>query len=373
MLYDYLKEQRQSCYELNMRDIALKCVGRKNMETKEILQILCEKHGISKNEYDVANAVKDLIAPFCDEVYIDDLANVIALKKGISQTKKKIMLDAHIDEIGLMVSEIDEKGFIHISPVGGVDVKSLPSSEVTVFGKKEIWGVIGTKPPHIQTASESEKPFSFEDLTVDTGYEKEELEKIVSVGDYISVRGEFLSLSDHRCTSKSIDNRAGACAVINAAKELYNQNVQDDIYYVFSTCEEVNMSGAKYVSNKIKPDIALVIDVTHGITEDNFESAYALGKGPSYSIGPNITKCCCKLVEKTANKENIPIHPEVDGASSGTNAWKIQTASEGIGIAVVSIPLRYMHTAVEIVDIRDIDSAAKIASEFAKEAGRLCV
>lgn len=339
------------------------------METTKILKTLCERCGISKNEFSVSEAVTTLIKPYCDEVYSLNDGSVAAVKYGYKKDKKKIMIDAHIDEIGLMVSEIDKKGFIHFSPVGGVNIKGLPSSEVTVYGKNPVWGVIGTKPPHLQTADESKKSFSFDDLTIDTGYDKDSLEKIVKVGDYIFINGEFEKLSDYRYVSKSMDNRAGVCALINAAKMIYDKETKDDIYYVFSTCEEFNMSGSKNAANKICPDIALVIDVTHGTTEDNKESAFELGKGPSYSIGPNITKRYYKLIETIAQKNNIEIFPEVDGSSSGTNAWKIQTASNGVATAVISIPLRYMHTAVEVVDIRDIESVAKLAAEFAQTAG----
>lgn len=340
------------------------------MDIKETLKTLCECCGISKNEFSASKTALNMLKPYCDEIYITKTGSVVGLKRGNGKNKRKILLDAHIDEIGLMVSEIDEKGFIHFTPIGGVNVKGLPASEVTIFAKKEIWGIIGTKPPHIQTANEHEKPFSIDDLTIDTGYTKDEISKLVSVGDYISVNGAFCKLSDNRYTSKSLDNRAGVCAVLKTAQMLYNINTNDDVYYLFSTCEEFNMSGAKAAVNEIMPDIALVIDVTHGVTADNKENAYELGKGPSYSIGPNISKPLYKLIESIAKNNNITVHPEVDGSSSGTNAWKMQNTALGTATAVLSVPLKYMHTAVETVDISDIENVCKIACEFACSAGR---
>lgn len=337
------------------------------MDTVQILKRLCEAQCIYNKSDMIINLVKDIIKPFCDEIRILNDGSFFGAKKSKNSTRK-IMIDAHMDEIGLMISEIDEKGFLHFVPVGGVDLKTLPASVVDVFGREMVKGVIGIKPPHLQNKDEVRQPFKCEDLTIDIGYTKKDAEKIVSVGDYACVCGEFTKLSENEYSSKSMDNRAGMCAILKTAEKLSELDFDADIYYVFSCGEEFDMSGANIAANVIKPDICIAVDVTHGITADNKESAYQCGGGPSYSIGPNISKKLVRIIEEVSGDKNINIHPEVDGGSSGTNAWTVQVCNEGVATAVLSIPLKYMHTQVETLDISDIENVVKLLTGFIKKA-----
>lgn len=341
------------------------------MDALKTLKALCSLDGVYSGAMNAAEEAKKMLAPFCDEIKTLNDGSIAGVKKCKNKNAKKIMIDAHIDEIGLMISEIDEKGFLHFVPVGGVDIKTLPASEVNVFGKKTIKGIIGTKPPHLQSADEHSKAFLCEDLTIDTGYGKEEIEKIVKIGDYALVCGEFTCLSENEYSSKSMDNRAGVCSVLMAAEALSTCDLDADVYYVFSCGEEFDMSGALIAANTIKPDISVSVDVTHGVTADNKESAYVLGDGPSYSVGPNISKKLVSLIKEAAIENKIEIHPEVDGGSSGTNAWAIQVAGTGVLTAVLSIPLKYMHTQVETIDISDIKKVSVLLCEFIKKASHL--
>lgn len=341
------------------------------MDIIKNLEALCSAEGIYGGKSRAAALAKDMLSPFCDEIKATADGSIIGIKKSKTTDALKIMVDAHIDEIGLMISEIDDKGFLHFVPVGGVDIKTLPSSEVTVFGKKSVKGIIGTKPPHLQKKDESSKAFKCEDLTIDIGYGKEETEKIVKVGDFACVEGEFTKLSEREYASKSMDNRAGVCAVLEAAERLKDEELSADIYYVFSSGEEFDMSGAAIAANIIKPEMAIAIDVTHGITADNKESSYLCGGGPSYSVGPNISKKLVKILKQSAEEVKIQIHPEVDGGSSGTNAWAIQVSGTGVATAVLSIPLKYMHTQVETLDVNDIESVSSLLCEFLKRASKI--
>ncbi len=337
------------------------------METVQTLKQLCETQCIYNNSNMLITLVRNLLKPFCNEIRILNDGSVFGVKRGKNNTRK-IMVDAHMDEIGLMISEIDKKGFLHFVPVGGVDLKTLPASVVDVFGRENIKGVIGIKPPHLQNKDEAKQPFKWDDLTIDIGYTKEDAEKIVSVGDYACACGEFTKLSESEYSSKSMDNRAGMCVLLKTAEKLAKLNIDADIYYVFSCGEEFNMSGANIAANVIKPDICITVDVTHGVTADNSERAYKCGDGPSYSIGPNISKKLVKIIQNVAKDENISIHPEVDGGSSGTNAWAIQVCNEGVATAVLSIPLKYMHTQVETLDINDIESVIRLLIGFLQKA-----
>ncbi len=341
------------------------------MDIRENLFKLLSAYGVSGNEKNAANVAKELLEPLCDMVYISKSGSVIGVKKGRCENGIKVMLDAHIDEIGLMVSKIDESGFLKFTTAGGVDFKSLPGSEVTVFGKEKLCGIIGTKPPHLQKSGEKDLSFTADELAIDIGYDENKARELVSVGDFVGFNLDISLLGENKISCKSLDDRAGVCSILYSAYMMKDEKFDGDIYYVFSVGEEVNMNGAVTVANEICPDVALAIDVTHGITHDNRKDSFALGEGPSYSIGPNVSKAVQKIIEKSAEKLEIKIHPEVDGGSTGTNAWGIQVSKTGVMTGVLSIPLRYMHTAVETLDLRDIESVSKIVCEFTKEALKL--
>lgn len=341
------------------------------MDIKKTLSLLLAESGISGNETSAANAAKKLLEPLCDEVYISKSGSVIGVKKGTEKGFGKIMLDAHIDEIGVMISKIDEKGFLKFNAVGGVDAKCLPGAEVVVFGKRQLHGIIGTKPPHLQEAGENGQVFKISDLSIDIGYSAKEANELVSIGDFAGFAANETRLGKECVSSKSLDDRAGVCSILYAAKKLKNIETKWDVYYVFSVGEEVNMCGAVTAANEIEPTAALVVDVTHGITHDNSKDAFSLGAGPSYSLGPNIAKPLSKIIEKTANELGITVYPEVDSGSSGTNAWGIQISKTGVLTAVLSLPLRYMHTSVETVNINDIKSVGEIICAFVRETEKL--
>lgn len=341
------------------------------MDVRKTLLKLFSEYGISGNEEAAANVAKSLLEPLCDKVYISGSGSVIGIKKGKNENGIKVMLDAHIDEIGLMVSAIDEKGFLRFTTVGGVDAKGLPGSEVVVFGRERLCGIIGTKPPHLQVSGESDEAFSADELAIDIGFSKERAKELVSVGDFVGFSSSVSILGENCIAHKSMDNRAGVCAILYAAEKLKNEELDGDIYYVFSAGEEVNMNGAVTAANELCPDAAIAVDVTFGVSDGCKESSFVLGGGPSYSIGPNVSKRVQKIIEKCAEELKIDIHPEVEGGSTGTNAWGIQISKTGVMTGVVSIPLRYMHTPVETVDIRDIISVGEIVSKFAKEAEKL--
>ena len=335
------------------------------MQIREILDKLCGAAGGSGFEADAAAVCRACFAPYVDEIYSDALGNVIAHRRTKRQGAPRLMLDAHLDEIGLIVTSVDEKGFLHVTNVGGVDARILPGQEVVVHGRQKACGVIGLRPPHLQEAGEADKTLSIDELTVDIGMDEAAAREVVRAGDLVTFLKRGAALAGGQYTSASLDNRAGVAALLYAAAELNGRDIGCDIYYVLSVCEETSMAGARTSTHAINPDYALVIDVTHGITPDNREDAFACGKGPAYTIGPNVSRPLTDMMCEAARAAGVQLHAEVSGGSSGTNAWAVQVSRLGVACAVLSIPLKYMHTPAETLAMRDIADTGRVAAQFA--------
>lgn len=335
--------------------------GDGTVEEKELLKILCEGHGPSGREHWLYNEVYDVFSEF-GQVSMDNLNNIITHKKG--KGKGKIMLMAHLDEIFMVITAIRENGFLEFR-ASGIDVKSLVSQEVVVHGEKDILGIIGIKPPHLMKEDERTKAVTADSLLIDTGYSKEALEKLVKVGDFVTVKRTFKELLNDNVTCKALDDRAGVAALYSCAKELKDINHDLDVYFVCSAQEEVGCRGAKTATNAINPDIGIAIDVTFDSGKMGAQDRENyLGSGPVICIGPNIhPKVREKLVE-VAKEYNIPYQVEVEPGSTGTDAWNIQIAGEGIPTLLISIPLKYMHTSVEIVNMKDVKNTGRIMAKL---------
>ncbi|MGV8144999.1 MAG: M42 family metallopeptidase [Alkaliphilus sp.] len=333
------------------------------MKTEKIIKLLSETVGISGYEGNISKVVSELFEEYCDEIKTDALGNLICFKKG--KGKNSIMLAAHMDEIGLMVKDIDKNGFIKFVSVGGIDERTLLCQEVLVHGRKALFGVIGTKPPHIVSAKERKESIKIEDLSVDVGYSKEELNGLVEIGDVISFKKDITTLKNGRIAGKSIDDRAGVAVMLECLKELKRQDHDLNIYCVSTVQEEVTMSGAIASTYNIEPDLGIAIDVGHGKIPDtkDYETS-ELGKGPAVTTGPNIHPSIFKQFKTTAKSHYIDYQIEIAEGHSGTDAWQIQISKSGVATGLLSIPLRYMHTSVETLDISDIKKTAKLLAHF---------
>ncbi|WP_291576405.1 M42 family metallopeptidase [Clostridium sp. UBA4548] len=331
------------------------------MEEKELLKTLCEGHGPSGREHWLHDEVNKAFSEF-GHVSVDNLNNIIVYKRG--KGKGKIMLMAHLDEIFMSVTAIKESGFLEFRG-NGIDVKTLVSQEVIVHGEKDILGIIGIKPPHLMKEEERAKAVTLESLLIDTGYSKESLEKIVKVGDYVTVKRDFKELLNGNVTCKALDDRAGVVSLYTCAKELKNVNHDLDVYFVCSAQEEVGHRGAKTASNAINPDIGIAVDVTFdsGKMGDQ-ERDNNLGQGPVICIGPNIHPRVREKLMEVAEEYNIPYQVEVEPGDTGTDAWDIQIAGEGIPTLLICIPLKYMHTSVEVVNMKDVKDTGRIMAKL---------
>lgn len=336
------------------------------MESKEFLKKLCNGVGVSGYESTITEPIVNEFKELTDELSIDKLGNIIAVKHGDNNKNNiKIMLAAHMDEIGLMVKDIDDDGFIRITTIGGFDPRTLLAQEVIVHGTESIFGVIGAKPPHLTTPDEREKAIKVEDLTVDVGLSKDEVKKIVEVGDIITINRELLELQGSMVSGKALDDRAGVVTMFECAKELTKLKHEADVYYVSTVQEEVGVRGATTSTYKINPDIGIAIDVGFGATPElPSEHTIEMGKGAGIAIGGNIHPTLRRQLEDVAKEYNINFQNEIAPGPTGTDARAMQITRSGVPTLLLSLPLRYMHTSVETIDMNDVKTSAQLLARF---------
>lgn len=331
---------------------------------KKLIKELSDLRGISGFEYRISDKIAEYFRPYADDVTVDTLGNVIAVKRCGKENAKKIMIEAHCDEIGLMVRDIDDRGFVTMAMVGGIDARILPSSEVVIHGRKDVPGVIGAKPPHLQEADEAKKASKLTDMAIDTGMNADEVKKYVSVGDSITLAQSVGELGGGQFSGKTLDDRAGVAALITTMKNLMKIKTDVDVYAVAAVQEEVGLRGAKTAAYSIDPNLAIAVDVCHGITPDNSDNAFETGSGAVISIGPNIHPKLQKRLSETAEKYHVKTELDVDGGDTGTDAWAIQVSRCGVPTALLSIPLKYMHTSVETLSVSDVSAVSELLTYF---------
>lgn len=328
---------------------------------EKLIQHLSDLRGISGYESRTNREIARLFKPFSDSVEIDALGSVIACKKCGIENAPKVMIEAHIDEIGLMVTSITDEGFLTFTDVGGVDERILPSLEVRVHGKLDVYGVIGVMPKELTDATKS---YKLSDMAIDTGLDAETVKSLISVGDSISLPQSVGMLGKKQLSAKTMDDRASVAALIGAMKKLRGEKLECDVYAVAAVQEEVGCRGGKTTSFAINPDMAIAVDVTHGITPDNSTNAFKVGSGTVISKGPNLHPLLTERLIETAKDKNIKHSIDIDGGCTGTDAWEIQVSGGGIPTALLSIPLKYMHTSVETLAVSDVKATASLLAEF---------
>jgi len=331
---------------------------------KDLLKKLSEAPGVSGNESRIKRIIIDEVKDFVDEIKEDSMGNLITIKKG--KNNFNIMVAAHMDEIGFMVKHIDDKGFISFETIGGFDPKSLGSQRVRIHSSKgDILGVIGLKPPHITSQDEKDKALKLEDLKIDIGLNsKEEVESLgIKPGDSITRDISFAELGKENIVScKSFDNRAGCAILIEIIKKIKNPDFT--LYGVFTTQEEVGLRGAKTAAYGLDINFALIIDSTTAgpIPKTEIDKVtISLGKGPSIDLmdrGFILNEKVKNLLIKSANDAKVPFQTHI--SSGSTDGAAVHITKEGIPTGVISIPSKYIHSTVEIVDINDLDNTLKL-------------
>ena len=334
------------------------------MKIIEIIKDLTKSPGISGFESEFAAKVCEKLKEYCNETWITKTNSVVGVKNCKKNDAPTIMLEAHLDRIGLIVSSVDENGFVGFRALGGVDERILPAAEVEILGSERIFGIIGAKPPHLMKNNEEDEGLKIEDMLIDTGLGEVAASKI-SIGDPILLKSDFCELLNNRISSATLDNRAGMSVIFDCLEKLKDKDLPCNLCVAFASGEEQGLLGAYTVADNIKCDLAVVVDVTYGETPDaKVTETFPLGCGAVICRGPNVHFEMTKKVIELAKKKNIPYEIEVASGSTGTNAWALQTSGHGIPCVVISVPLRYMHTTVETVEIGDLESVSKLISEI---------
>ncbi len=314
-----------------------------------------------------------MLKPYADEIQFDRMENVIAIKKGAAKAPK-IMLAAHMDEVGLMVKTLTKEGFIQFSKMGGIDDRILPAQRVVVYTRETAYqGVIGSKPPHIQKEEERKKIITFDDLFIDIGAEsKEDAVKMgVAVGDPIAFNVQYAKLGGDVAMGKAFDNRAGCVVMVEAMKLL--QKTECTVCAVGTVQEEVGLRGAAVAAFGVDPDLAIALDVTiagdvPGVRE--YDTSVKMGKGPALTISDSGLITHPKILRwltETAEKEKIPFQIE-SGLLGSTDAARISLTRQGIPSGNISIPTRYIHSPVGILNLKDIENCAKLTATAIEKA-----
>lgn len=330
--------------------------------------LICNYHISYKMNfnYKSANEVSNAINPFVSEVFTDVLGNIIAHKSGVG---KRIMLIAHLDVVRLMVTHIDENGFLFVKPSGNIDASILQARKVTIKHEgTDITGIIGKRPIHLLREEQNSK-VTYDSLWVDIGANSlSEALQMVNKGDYAYFCSEYEEMPNDLITGSYLDNQIGLNVLLKLAELFHNVEVLFDVYYVASNHEEIGMRGASVVAHSINPDVCICIDVTHATDYPSMnvisDGDIKLCEGCVLAKGPNIFPSLFKSLEETAIKHNIKYQVEVSPYPTGTDANVIQLCGEGVKTAVVSIPCRYMHTPHEVCSKQDMESTIKVIGEF---------
>lgn len=334
------------------------------MEGKEILKKLSDLNAVSGSEYLLQDDLECIFKPYVNEIKKGKMGDFIAIKRGEGEDRLKILITAHVDEIGLMVTDIDERGFVSFTNVGGVEPKTLPAQEVIIHGLRDVYGVIGAKPPHVLTEKDRKKAIKMDEMVIDCGMTKDELKELVKIGDYITIKKESLELLGDFITGKALDNRVGIMALYECAKELNKIKHTADVYFAATTQEERGLLGIKTTTYEVNPDIGIVVDVTFGDKYANPDIQLECGKGVEITIGPNIHPELSEKLIKLADEYGIPYTIDVAPGGTGTETWNLQVTREGVLTLLVSVPIKYMHTSTEIVNYKDIVRAGRLLALF---------
>jgi endoglucanase len=330
----------------------------------KLLSKICKTPGVPGFEQRIRKVVLDEISEYVDKVEVDNLGNVYAIKNGDDDTKR-VMVAAHMDEIGFIVNYIDDNGFIKFQPLGGFDPKTLTSQRVTIHGTEDIIGVMGSKPIHIMRDEEKGKAVKIEDFYIDTGLSAEEVKKIVSIGDTITRKSKLIEMGN--CiNAKSLDNRISVYILIETLKLLKDKEVPYTVYGVFSVQEEIGIRGANVASHNINPHFGFGLDTTIAFDLPGAkpeESVTKLGKGVGIKILDGSVVCDYRMVDymkKTANQNDINWQAELL-PKGGTDTAGIQRMSKtGAIVGAVSIPTRHIHQTIEMVHKDDVINGIKL-------------
>lgn len=334
---------------------------------KDLLLKLCSLSGTPGYENEVAHFAANELKKYSEDVKIDNNGNVIAIMGDVN-AKNHIMLDAHIDQIGLVVTHITSEGFIKVGACGGIDPRVLVGSTLKILGKKEIIGIVCSIPPHLSGKDKGKAP-QISDILIDSGLDKATLSLYVDVGDRVIFNNKPQTMLNDRINASCIDNRAGVCALIRCAEMISKIDLPIKVSIVLSVQEETGAMGAKTATYALHPDEAIVVDVSFASQPSvPVYKTGKLSKGPMIGISPTLSKDMYSQLIEIAQDEKISYQKEIMSSKTGTNADVISVSREGVKTGLLSIPERYMHTNIELVDLNDIESTSQLILAYIKRS-----
>ena len=338
------------------------------MNLFETLKELTAAAGVAGEENSAAFTVKKMLDEY-GKAEITPYGNVLCRVGEFSQNKPTILLDAHIDEIGMIVSYITDDGFLKVSNCGGLDRRVLLAQQVTIYGKQKLTGFVTSTPPHLEKGN-SAVP-EIDDIYIDTGLSGEQARSLVNLGDKVLIENALEKMQGSRVTSKALDDRCGCAAILLVLDLIRDKKLDCNIIVLFSTQEETGERGAQTGAYDLNADMAVVVDVSFAKTNGEAdEDCGRLGKGAMIGFAPSLSRKMSNDFVSLAEKENIPYQLEVMNGKTGTNADAIGVTQNGIACVTISIPEKHMHTPVEIVDLKDIENTAKLIAKYLESVGK---
>ncbi len=335
------------------------------MDMKHVLETLCGCTAPSGFEAPAAQAARVLLEPLVDETTIDRMGNLIGVRRCGVEGAKKVLLDAHLDEIGLIVTGAEE-GYLRFRTIGGGGPRMLPGREVQILTQPPMAGIVSA--PTSQQDDES-KAVPISELVVDAGLTQAEAERLV--GTPMVYRGSCFPLGEDQMCGKAMDDRSCFATLLRCMELLKDKTLDVDVYVMGSTREEVSGVGAAVGTWAVQPDCCVAVDVTHGRTPDGpAEKTFVLGDGPAVGVGPNMTRWMSRRLLDQAQARKIPVQQEIMAGHTGTNGWEMQISREGVATAVLSVPLKYMHSPIEVLSLTDLENTAALLAAFVEDLGK---
>ncbi len=334
------------------------------MDLKDTVFRLCEAYGASGSESPAAELACGLLREYCPDSRIVS-GNVIGTFGEKREGLPHLVLDAHIDQIGFVVTSITDEGFVKFDQLGGIDRRLIAAQPVIIHGRRDISGVICSVPPHLSGGNEVVK---FEDTAIDTGMTHDELAEVVSTGDSVTFDVKCRSLLGERITGGALDDRCGVAAILYALELLLGRELAYNVTVIFSCQEEVGERGAKIGAYQLDPDIAIAVDVSFAVAMGEDERKCGkLGEGAMIGVSPSLSREVTDGLISAAKSADIPYQLEVMNGNTGTNADRYSVNRSGCKACTVSIPLRNMHTPVEVIDLADVRSTAELLAAYITE------
>lgn len=333
---------------------------------KALLSELIDIPGVSGYEERIADRIAEAFFQYCPDVRIDPFYTVAGILRGREDlSAPKVLVAAHMDEIGLMVNEILEDGFLRFTQVGGVDPRVLPAQAVLVHGRAPLFGVIASKPPHLQSGDEMKQSVPMKEMCIDLGLSPDAVREQVRIGDLITFVSPLQEMQGSYVNGKSLDDRAGVVLLVETMAALSALHFEAEVHFTATVQEEVGTRGAVISTYRLLPDIGIAIDVTHGDSPDAAkEDTFGMDKGIVIAKGPNLHPGLTRRLMDTAQDLGIPFQVSGVPGPTGTDARSIQISRYGVPTLLVELPLRYMHTPVETLNLEGLRKGGRLLAHF---------